>query len=100
MATQPRPRSAVAKKPQPLQAQRSEVVDTAANTVEYDGETYSLPAQEDVDIEAIEAFESNQVVKGVRLLLGEEQYAKFRKDHKTMGQLTNFLDVLMNVGNS
>lgn len=93
-----------AKKPTPLQSQHAEVTapvaDDGSREVEFDGEIYTVPAQEDVDIEAVAAFESSQVVTGIRLLLGEEQYAKFRKNHKTMGQLNEFLSVLMNVGNS
>lgn len=55
--------------------------------VEYDGETYSVPPTMEWDLDVLEALEDGQIVKAVRALLGEEQYAKFKSTKPTVADL-------------
>lgn len=99
MTTTPHPKSSKT----PVKAQIEEVRGTeedGSRLVEFDGVEYRVPSQDDVDLGALEAFEANQIARGVRLLVGDEQYAKFRETHSKMSDLSSFMDALMNTGNS
>ena len=63
-------------------------------TIEFDGETYAIPPSSEWDIEVIEAAEEGRIVASTKLLLGPDQWAKFRKDHKTAGELERFFEAL------
>lgn len=66
-----------------------------AVTVVFDGETYTLPVKEDWDIAILEAAEEGRVSTIMRLLLGPEQYAKFRSRHTKIRELNAFAEAIM-----
>lgn len=55
-------------------------VDEGTLTFEYDGETYEIPRPENWDVGVFEAEEDGRIVVTVRLLLGTEQWDKFRTE--------------------
>lgn len=62
--------------------------------VEYDGHTYTIPPSSKWDIDAIEAAELGQVVRSTKMILGAEQWAEFRKTHRTLGDLEKFMEAV------
>lgn len=61
-------------------------------TLLFDGDTYTLPTQEEVPLAFLEAYENNELVKAVRLLLGDSQWSKWRGKHEKVGDLRRFLE--------
>lgn len=48
--------------------------------------------ERDYDLDVLEAFEENQMVKAARGLLGEEQYKAFKETKPKMSDLGEFFD--------
>lgn len=73
----------------PIQAEAEE---KSLNMV-WKGHVYYLPvSQRDIDLEFLEAAESGQLVAAVKKLIGDDQYARFREDNKTVGELEDFME--------
>jgi hypothetical protein len=53
----------------------------------YDGEQYEIPSAADWDVDALEAFEDQKIITCVRLILGPEQWKRFKAKKRTMGDL-------------
>ena len=58
---------------------------------EYNGETYSIPPAEEWDIDVLEAIDDNKLTYALKALVGEEQYARFRKTNRTVKALGEFM---------
>ncbi len=67
---------------------------------EYDGARYHVPPAEEWDLDVFEALEEGKLVTGVKALLGPEQYAMFRKEHRTLKELTAFMEALQKAANA
>lgn len=52
------------------------------SVVEYDGATYAIPPIADWDLEVLESVEDGRITGAVRILLGDEQWRKFKAGHK------------------
>lgn len=59
---------------------------------EYGGHTYSVPPAEEWDIEVLEAVDAQQMTVALRALLGGDQYAKFRANHRKVRELGEFFE--------
>lgn len=71
-------------------AQKTEVEKEETVTFEYDGETYTADADPDLDV--LEQSEMGRDIVAVRLLLGTEQNARFRKTHRKTRHLNELLE--------
>ncbi|QDQ97983.1 hypothetical protein [Tomitella fengzijianii] len=90
------PRPADRRRPRPQVRREAEGDDTVQ--IDYRGHTYTVPAdQDDWSIDALEAFERNHVVAGVRELLGPEQWARFKARHNNRRAFRGFLDEVSDV---
>jgi hypothetical protein len=72
-------------------------------SVEFNGDTYSVPPADDWDLDVLEAIDDGLMTKALRALLGSDQYAKFRASNKKVRDLGAFFDVAgkaVNAGNS
>lgn len=56
-------------------------------TFTFDGESYTITSAAEWDLDALEAFEDQKVVTCVRLILGADQYKRFKTKRRTVGQL-------------
>lgn len=65
------------------------------SAVMWRGKRYSLPAPQDYPLEAIEAEENGRTLTALRIILGEDQYAAFRRDAKTTGDADDFSRAIM-----
>ena len=93
MATQRRP--AAAKAPSALAAQRAEAAaEDEPTVVEFDGDEYTVPAPMDWDLDVFDAIELGQIVRAVRVVLGPEQFAKFRENHSKVRDVDAFFSKL------
>lgn len=61
--------------------------------VDFNGETYDVPAADDWDLEVLEAIDESKMTVALRALLGDEQYAKFRATNKKVRDLGAFFEV-------
>ena len=61
-------------------------------TLVFDGDTYTLPTQDDMPLAFLEAYEGNELIKATKVLLGDSQWAKWRKKHEKTGDLRRFLE--------
>ena len=71
--------------------------------VEFNGETYNVPPAEEWDIDVLEAIDDQRITHAVKSLLGEEQYATFRKTNRKVADLGKFFEVAgkaVSAGNS
>jgi hypothetical protein len=70
--------------------------DVLANgvTFEFDGKTYAIPPTDEWPLDALEAMEKEQGVTFARLLLGEPQWAIFRREHSTAKDLNGLMEAL------
>ncbi len=66
----------------------------------YDGAKYSVPPAEEWDLDVFEALEEGKLVTGVKALVGADQYAKFRREHRTLAELTAFMEELQKAANA
>ncbi|OZV74768.1 hypothetical protein CA850_29770 [Micromonospora echinospora] len=65
-----------------------------SQTFEHDGVTYSVPPTSEWDMDAMEAYERDHIVTCVRLILGPEQFEKFKPKgtKRTLGDLNALFD--------
>lgn len=61
--------------------------------VEFNGDTFLVPPAEDWDIDILEAIDDQRMTHALKALLGEDQYAKFRKTNRKVTQLGEFFAV-------
>lgn len=61
---------------------------------EFDGENYVIPPVEEWDLEIFDAQEADKFATVVRLLLGEEQNATFRKVKRTMKDAADLMEAV------
>lgn len=55
----------------------------------YDGELYVIAPSKAWDLDAIDAFEDGRISACVRLILGAEQWRRFRAKPRTLGDLND-----------
>ncbi|CCQ44665.1 hypothetical protein ARTSIC4J27_592 [Pseudarthrobacter siccitolerans] len=58
----------------------------------HNGVDYLLDPASEWDVEALEVFESGKVMTFLRLILGEEQYAKYKATKPKAGAVNGFLE--------
>lgn len=63
-------------------------------TFEFDGETYEILPASEWDLDAIEAFEAQKAATGVRLILGDKQYKRFKSKPRKVADLTRLFEVM------
>lgn len=61
--------------------------------VDFNGDSYLVPTAEDWDIDVLEAIDDQRMTHAVKSLLGDEQYAMFRKTNKRVRDLGKFFEV-------
>jgi tRNA U38,U39,U40 pseudouridine synthase TruA len=61
--------------------------------IEFNGETYDVPASEEWDIDVLEAIDDQRMTHALKSLLGEDQYATFRKSNRKVADLAKFFEV-------
>lgn len=68
----------------------------------FDGETYYTTPPAKWSLDAIEAFEADKVATCVRLLLGDDQWKRFKSKPRTIGDLNDMFQALQSaaVGSS
>jgi len=62
----------------------------------YDGETYTAPAMKLWPLEVLEAQESGKNALAVKELIGMKQYNKFKAKPRTVADLGDFLEAMVN----
>ncbi|WP_103529511.1 hypothetical protein [Streptomyces sp. SM12] len=62
--------------------------------VEFNGDSYSIPPTEDWDIAVLENFDSGKMTLGIKALLGDDQYAAFRKSNTKIKAFTEFFEAV------
>lgn len=60
-------------------AAKNEAENSVILEFEYDGEKYSYDKAMNKDLDVLEAFEDEKIIKAVRLLLGPKQWSTFKK---------------------
>lgn len=84
-----------------MTAKKNDATGTA-HVVEFNGETYDVPPAEDWDLDVLEAIDESRMTAALRALLGDDQYAKFRKTNKKVRDLGDFFTAAgkkVNAGN-
>jgi hypothetical protein len=71
-------------------AQKAEAVGEDKFSFTYDGRTYH--ADVDMDLDALEALHQRDIGTCMKVSVGDEEYAEFRKTHKKMSHLYAFFD--------
>jgi hypothetical protein len=59
--------------------------------VEFNGESYTVPPADDWDIDVLEAIDDQRITHALKALLGDDQYAKFRKSNRKVTALGEFM---------
>ncbi|MET8880557.1 hypothetical protein [Streptomyces rubiginosohelvolus] len=83
-------------------ATKNDVTGTPS-AVAFNGETYMVPPAEEWDIDVLEAIDDQRITHAVKALLGEDQYATFRKSNRKVADLGQFFEVAgkaVSAGNS
>lgn len=62
-------------------------------TIEYGDESYEIDP-EGITLDALEAFESDKYIAGLKLILGDEQYARYKKAHPRVVDLEQFIQAM------
>lgn len=65
---------------------------SAAVSLTYDGETYSIPPASEWDLDVLEHFEEGRVLALVKALLGPDGWARFRSKPRTVADLTDLME--------
>lgn len=66
--------------------------------IDYRGNTYVIPADQDEwSLDAMEAFEKNQMFAGIASLLGPRQWAEFKARHNNRRAFREFLDEVADI---
>jgi hypothetical protein len=67
--------------------------------VHYDGETYTVAPAREWDLDVLEAYENGMIATTVKVVLGAEQYERFRSVKRTVGDLEDlFLEIQSALG--
>jgi hypothetical protein len=66
-------------------------------TFEYDGETYEVVSTRKWPIRVLELAKEQDYIGCLQLILGNEQWAKFRAGHESIGELADFFTALQKV---
>lgn len=61
-------------------------------TFEYDGESYTIAPAAEWPLEVLDEFEDGRLTSCVRVLLGDDQWSRFRSKPRTLGDLNNLFD--------
>lgn len=61
---------------------------------QYDGETFEVLPPAEWDVEALEAVEDQKIVTCIRLILGDEQWKRFKARPRTVGDLNALFAVM------
>jgi hypothetical protein len=62
--------------------------------VEFEDVTYHVPPVGQWPIDAMEAAEQGRGITATRLVLGDDQWAEFRKHHSTGAEVEAFMDAI------
>lgn len=62
--------------------------------VDYEGHAYMFDADE-VTIEALEDFDDKRYIRAVRSILGDEQWAEYKRRHPKAVDIDRFLSALL-----
>lgn len=74
-------------------AQRADATAEPVSFV-FDGDTYTVPPAAEWDLDVLEAVEGQQFTVAAKRLLGDKQYATFRKTHAKVADLNGLFDAL------
>lgn len=82
------------------EAQEAEAKNTAF-TIPWNGDDYTIDP-EGITLDALEALEAEKVVTGMRLILGDEQYQRYKAANPRVADLAGFLKLVLGTvqGNS
>lgn len=83
--------------PRKSAAARAEATKTPAEFA-YDGEVYSIAPAREWDLDAIEALEDGRTANAVRLILGNEQWRRFRSKPRKLDDLNDLMDEATKAG--
>ncbi|WP_333731763.1 hypothetical protein [Streptomyces sp. IBSBF 3010] len=61
--------------------------------VEFNGDTFLVPPADDWDIDVLEAIDDQRMTHALKALLGDDQYATFRKTNRKVADLGKFFEV-------
>jgi hypothetical protein len=73
-----------------MTARKALAVEASENSVvsfEYDGDTYTVDKNKAKDLDVLEAFEEEKIIRPMKLILGEAQYRAFRAKHSSSDDL-------------
>jgi hypothetical protein len=59
---------------------------------EYDAETYTIASTKEWGIDVIEAIEDEKIVSAIRAILGDKQWANFKKKPRTVDDLNTLFE--------
>ncbi|WP_458085815.1 hypothetical protein [Streptomyces malaysiensis] len=62
-----------------------------STSFEFGGDTYNIPPAEEWDIDVLEAIDDQKLTHAIKALVGDEQYALFRKSNRTVKALGEFM---------
>jgi hypothetical protein len=58
--------------------------------VEFNGETYMVPPADQWDLDVLEAIDDQRMTHALKALIGDDQYALFRKGNRKVSDLGEF----------
>ncbi|MGW6920849.1 hypothetical protein ACWGA9_06130 [Streptomyces sp. NPDC054950] len=61
-------------------------------SVEFNGDTYLVPPADDWDLDVLEAIDDQRMTHALKSLIGDEQYAMFRKSNRKVSDLGKFFE--------
>lgn len=73
--------------------QRADATDQPVTFI-FDGDSYTVPPVAEWDLDILEAVEAQTFTVAARHLLGDKQYAAFRKTHTKVADLNGLFEVL------
>ena len=73
-----------------------EAADEKVVKFEYDGQPYEVEKDMLEDLDILEQFEENKVVKPIRSLLGEAQWATFKSKRRSAKDLSDIAEAMFN----
>lgn len=72
-------------------AKKSDALGTPIS-VEFNGATYEVPPAEEWDIDVLEAIDDQRMTHALKALIGDDQYATFRKSNRKVSDLGKFFE--------
>jgi hypothetical protein len=82
--------------------QKAEAKADESTVFSFDGDDYLIPSSDDWDLDALDQYEQGHDLSFMRLLIGPDQWATFRKKHKNRKQLSDLYEAwqkALNLGN-